>query len=147
MHDCEVSAAPPEALGRIMLGQDHALAATPWVLYDGDCPFCTAYSRFARISAELPGLRVLNARDAGPEVDLVTGLGLDLDEGMVLQEDGALYYGRACMHRLSQLATRRRLPNRALGALMRPGIAGEAFYRALVRMRHALLFLMGRKRL
>lgn len=130
---------------RFILEKGHALGVSPWVLYDGDCPFCSAYSRFARISVQLPGLRLLNARDAGPEVDLVNGLGLDLDQGMVLQDGGVLYYGRACMHRLSQLSARQRLPNKVLGFMMQPGFVGEILYRTFVRIRRATLFLLGRK--
>lgn len=145
MRNREVKLARLDSPGRFILEKGHALGVSPWVLYDGDCPFCSAYSRFARISVQLPGLRLLNARDGGPEVDLVNSLGLDLDQGMVLQEDGILYYGRACMHRLSQLSTRRRLPNKALGFMMQPGFVGEMLYRIFVRIRRATLFLLGRE--
>lgn len=147
MRNREVTLARLDDTGRYALEPGNPLGATPWVLYDGECPFCSAYSRFARISAALPGLRMLNAHDAGPELDLVKTLGLDLDEGMVLQEGGTLYFGRACMHRLSQLANERRLPNKVIGAMTRPGRAGEAVYKTLVRLRQATLFLLGRKRL
>lgn len=147
MRNRDVSLARIDSTGRFVLDEGHALSASPWVLYDGDCPFCSAFSSFARVSARLPGLRLLNARDGGPEAELVASLGLDLDQGMVLQHDGAIYYGRACMHRLSQLASAHRLPNKILESLMKPGFTGEALYRSFVRIRRATLFLLGRSRL
>ena len=76
-------------------------ASNNWILYDGECPFCKSYVALVRLKEAIGPVRILNARDGGPEVDLARARGLDLDEGMVLHYQGQLYHGDACMQVLA----------------------------------------------
>jgi len=87
-------------------------ASNNWILYDGECPFCKSYVALVRLREAIGPVRILNARDGGPEVDLALSVGLDLDEGMVLHYQGQLYHGDACMHVLAMLSES--------GGLLRP---------------------------
>ncbi len=80
-------------------------AAGAWIVYDGECPFCSRYVAMLRLRETLGSIALVNARDGGPEVEEARAAGLDLDEGMVLKFDGRLYHGDDCIHRLALLST------------------------------------------
>jgi predicted DCC family thiol-disulfide oxidoreductase YuxK len=66
---------------------------TNFLLYDGECPVCSAYVAMSRLRQLYPDLRVMSARD---EPALVTRLrrdGYEINEGMVLSLDRKLYFG------------------------------------------------------
>ena len=54
-------------------------------VYDGGCAFCRNYTSFVEISRAVPSLRLISARDSGPEVDEAWRRGFDLDKAMVLR--------------------------------------------------------------
>jgi predicted DCC family thiol-disulfide oxidoreductase YuxK len=76
-----------------------------WLLYDGDCPFCEAYTRLVRLRDALGELRLINARDPSPELDTVRRLGCRIDDGMVLCIEGEYFHGNDCIHRLALLSS------------------------------------------
>jgi predicted DCC family thiol-disulfide oxidoreductase YuxK len=81
-----------------------SLVSNNWILYDGECPFCKSYVALVRLREAVGPVRILNVRDGGPEVDLVQAVGLDLDEGMVLNYQDRLYHGDDCVHMLAMLS-------------------------------------------
>ena len=40
-----------------------------WLLYDGECPFCTRYVHYTRLKDAAGAVRLIDAREAGPEAD------------------------------------------------------------------------------
>src|SRR6185437_10214690 len=54
-----------------------------WVVYDGQCPFCSSYVRLYRIRERGSRVSLIDARSAHPLVDEVRRRNLDLDRGMV----------------------------------------------------------------
>ena len=42
-----------------------------WLLYDGECPFCSACVKLVRIRENVGKLRLVNARDGGAELEEV----------------------------------------------------------------------------
>ena len=42
-------------------------AAGNWLVYDGDCPFCSRYVQLLRIREAVGPLRLVNARDGGAQ--------------------------------------------------------------------------------
>jgi predicted DCC family thiol-disulfide oxidoreductase YuxK len=78
---------------------------TDFLLYDGECPACSAYVALARLRQLYPGLKVLNARS---EPDLVAELrtrGYEINEGMVLCLDGAIHFGADAMRLIARLGS------------------------------------------
>ena len=63
------------------------------IVYDGDCPFCTRFAELVRLRETVGPVRIVNARDGGPEVDAVRAAGLDLDEGNAVLENGRIHHG------------------------------------------------------
>jgi predicted DCC family thiol-disulfide oxidoreductase YuxK len=118
-----------------------------WVVYDGQCPFCSRYVQLVRLRETLGQIKLIDAREGGPQVDEVRKAGLDLDEGMVLKLDGRLYHGADCVHRLALLSTRSSWFNRVNAALFRSKRVSRLLYPALRAGRNAVLRMLGRSKL
>lgn len=88
--------------------------ASVQVVYDGECPFCLAYSKMLRLQ-ETYQVELINARDEHPLVSEIVAKKLDLDEGMVVKFDGVIYHGADAMNRLALMSAKsgavRRLSN------------------------------------
>ena len=114
-----------------------------WVLYDGACPFCSAYVRFARLRGTVAPLRLIDARHRGPEFERVKSLGHDVNQGMVLQLDGHLYVGGACMNRLALLSSPSTMFNRLNRFIFRHAGLASVLYPVLRFGRNCTLALLG----
>ena len=65
-----------------------------YLLYDGECPFCTSFSRFYEIKKALPNLEIISMRDAERLRSLVLPQDLNFNYGMVLVlSDGRVLQG------------------------------------------------------
>jgi predicted DCC family thiol-disulfide oxidoreductase YuxK len=117
------------------------------IVYDGDCPFCSRYVQLIRLRESLGPVRLVNARDGGPEVAEVREAGLDLNDGMVLKLDGRLYHGDECMHMLALLSTASGVFNRINAAVFSSPRAARMLYPVLRTGRNAALRLLGRGRI
>lgn len=121
--------------------------AGPVIIYDGECPFCTAFVRMTRLRASAGPVRLVDARSDAPEVAEARAAGLDLDRGMVVKLDGRLYHGDAAMTALALLTTRSGAFNRMVRALFRrPGLA-RLVYPPMVAGRNLTLRLLGRRKI
>lgn len=114
-----------------------------WLVYDGECPVCTVYCRYARIRDAVGRLHLVDARQPGELMDEITAAGLDIDQGMVLKFEGVMYYGPDAIRMLTLLGTRSGLFNRTsywfFGTPRRAGI----FYPAGKALRNLILKLLG----
>jgi predicted DCC family thiol-disulfide oxidoreductase YuxK len=117
--------------------------ASPILIYDGECFFCSHYVALLRLRDTLPGITLLNARN----VEQVRALGLEpgsLNDGMVLLWDGHHYRGGDAVHRLALLSTPSGAFNRFNRAIFRhPGLS-RFLYPFLKAGRRAYLFLAGK---
>lgn len=116
-----------------------------YLIYDGQCPFCTRYARLARLRATLGELRIINARDGGPEVEAAKATGLRIDDGMVLRLEGSFYHGADCLNRLALLSSRSDLFNRFTYAVFRHERLARFLYPILRAGRNLVLKILGRK--
>jgi len=117
------------------------------IVYDGECPFCSAYVRLLRLREAVGPVALVDARKGGAAVNEVVAAGLDLDEGMVLKLDGTFYHGDDCLNRLALLSTGSGAFNRTVALLFsRPGVARFA-YPLLRACRNLALRLLGRSKL
>lgn len=81
----------------------NARAARAWLVYDGECPLCDCYARYADVKRAVGELVLVDARKGGP---LVAELekSFDLDNGMVLKLDDRCYHGRDALRMLARLS-------------------------------------------
>jgi predicted DCC family thiol-disulfide oxidoreductase YuxK len=117
-----------------------------WLIYDGDCPFCSRYVQYMRVR-EAVNLRLVNAREGGPRVDEIRRAGLDLDGGMVLKLGDRFYHGADCIHVLALLATPSDVFNRLNAAIFRSERLSRLLYPVLRAGRNTVLWLLGRRKL
>jgi predicted DCC family thiol-disulfide oxidoreductase YuxK len=115
------------------------------LIYDGECPVCTAYS--CNVDAGAAKVKRLNARTMTPEVRQAVEAGFDLDEGMVVLHNGQLYHGADAMHRMALLAPKSGIRNRLNRLLFGNLTFARAVYPGLRAGRNLLLKILGRKKI
>ncbi len=120
---------------------------TAWLIYDGECPFCSAYVRLVQLRDTIGDLHLVNARDGGPLVDEIMAANLDLDEGMVLKWNGRLYHGADCIHMVAMMSTPSTLFNRLNRIVFRSPALSRFLYPIMRAGRNAALRLLGRRKL
>lgn len=118
-----------------------------YLIYDGECPFCSRFARLAKLREAVGPLRLIDARSGAPEVAAARGQGFVLDEGMLLRLDGRDYAGAECLQRLALLSSRSTLFNRLNYALLRSPSAARWSYPLLRFGRNVALRLLGRPKL
>jgi predicted DCC family thiol-disulfide oxidoreductase YuxK len=121
--------------------------AALWLVYDGDCPFCSATARIYRLKKSVGDLHVINAREAADtEIMLeITAAKLDLNEGIVARFDGRLYHGAEALHLLALLGSDNDWLNRLNVSLFRNRATVTVAYPAMKFLRSTVLKMMGRK--
>lgn len=110
-----------------------------YLLYDGECPICAGFVRFAEFRRRHPDLQLLDARQEPQLVAQLRGEGYEINDGMVLVLDGRVYYGAAANEKLASfqgdLPTGKRAAMVAIGASPYPMLRG---------LRNGLLRLKGK---
>jgi len=114
-----------------------------WLVYDGECPICNTYCKYARVSDAVGRLHLVDARQPSPLMDEITAAGLDIDQGMVVKFKDVTYYGPEAIRVLTLLSTRSGFFNRInyyfFGTERRAGI----FYPFGKALRNLVLKVMG----
>ena len=116
------------------------------IIYDGQCPFCSAYVRLARLQQQAD-VTLTNAREVPALVAGLAREGIDLDTGMVVMLNGARYHGAEAMHVLASLTTPVGICNRMNAWLFGSTRRARIIYPWLRRGRGAVLWLLRRPRL
>ena len=114
------------------------------LVYDGDCPFCSAYVRLLRLREHIT-LHIVNAREGGEYVDGIVAAGFNLDEGMVLYIGQQYFHGDECIHALALMSTSAGVFNRLNTAMFKNRTASRILYPILRFFRNLTLKLLGRK--
>lgn len=118
-----------------------------YVVYDGECPFCSAYVRLARLRETAGKVRLLNAREPHPVVSEIREQGFDLDEGMALKIGDAVYHGSDVMNRLALMSGGNGFFNRFHLWIFSSPRRAKALYPFLRAGRNAALKLLGRRKI
>jgi predicted DCC family thiol-disulfide oxidoreductase YuxK len=125
-----------------------AAVDTDFLLYDGECPVCSAYVAVASLRQLHLGLKVLNARAEPDLVAELRGRGYEINDGMVLCLDGVVHFGADATRVIALMA--RSSPSRwrrAGSALIGAAPWSRRLYPRLNRGRQALLRLLRRGRI
>ena len=115
-----------------------------WIVYDGECPFCSSFVTLYRLRASGRTVHLVDARSGGMPVAEIRRLGFDLNAGMVVRYRDHFYWGAEAMNLLAILGSDTTLFNRLNGMLFRHPALARLFYPLLVRGRLASLRLLGR---
>jgi len=118
------------------------------LIYDGQCPVCTAYSCAVGIDPSAgSGVRRIDARGDDALIAKATAAGLDLDDGMVVIHRGELYHGADALHLMAKLAPNRGIRNRVNKLLFGSQRVARIAYPGLRAGRNTLLRLLGRRKI
>jgi predicted DCC family thiol-disulfide oxidoreductase YuxK len=117
-----------------------------WLVYDGQCPFCSRYARLVRIRENVR-LHLVDARKGGPLVRAMSAAGLDLNQGMILKMGGRYYHGAAALQVLAALSNSSTTFNRLTASISRSPYRSRALYPILRAGRNAALAVLGRKKI
>lgn len=124
---------------------DDANQTGQWLLYDGDCPFCSRYVQYLKLQETLPHIHLLNAREADKALSEVKRAGLDINTGMVLKLDHHLYHGNECVSVLALLTTSSTCFNRLNRYLFSNPLGARIIYPLLVFGRRLTLLFTRRR--
>jgi predicted DCC family thiol-disulfide oxidoreductase YuxK len=125
----------------------NASPSANWLLYDGECPFCSSYVSYVRLRETAGPITLADARKYPALVAEAKALGFDIDFGMVLKLDGQYYFGGDCIHALSLLTTPSGWFNRVNRALFKSKMAARVAYPILRTGRNLALLALGRRRI
>lgn len=118
-----------------------------YVVYDGDCPFCSQFVKLVRLREALGKVELVNARDAHPIVERLGKMGIRLNEGMALVMGDEVYTGADCMNRLALMSTGTGVFNSLNAAIFSSPKASRLLYPILRLGRNITLRLLGRSRI
>lgn len=113
-----------------------------FVVYDGECPFCSNYVSYVALKKRLPDLTLVDARQEPDHIAVKSAIdaGHAIDAGMVVVHDGCIHHGADAM---KFLANGRGVDARIFGSRY----AGRLFYPLLRAGRNAVLGLLGKRKL
>lgn len=114
-----------------------------WLVYDGECPVCTVYCKYARVRDAVGQLHLVDARQPGALMDEITAAGLDIDQGMVVKFRDVIYYGPQAIRVLTLLSTPSGLFNRINYQLFAGTRRARLFYPLGKAFRTVVLKLLG----
>lgn len=116
-----------------------------YLLYDGECPACRSYIAIAQLKRSHPDLRILDARREPALVAELRQRGYEINDGMVVNLDGRIYYGANATRLIAELGRN----NGALRRAALHAVGGTRWsgwlYPKLNGMRQLLLKGLGRK--
>jgi predicted DCC family thiol-disulfide oxidoreductase YuxK len=116
-----------------------------FVVYDGECPFCTQYVKLVRLREAVGPVTLINAREDHPAVRYLQSQGVDLNEEMALIMNGTHFTGPECMHRLSLMSTDAGFFNALTARIFSNRRTAKTLYPVLRAGRNLTLRLLGRR--
>ncbi len=118
-----------------------------WVVYDGECPFCSAYVRMVRLREVAGKVHLLDAREDHPVTSELKARGFDFDEGMALKIGDVVYHGDDCVHQLAMMSGPSGLFNRFHYWVFKSPRRAKILYPYLRAGRNLALRLLGRRKI
>ena len=117
------------------------------LVYDGDCPICSAYCRALAIRQLDSRFEIVNARQYHPILEIINEMGLNMDEGFVLKIGNEYFHGADAIHRLALISTGAGLFNHLNYLIFKSAYLSSILYPLLRTGRNILLHLLGRRKL
>lgn len=115
-----------------------------FVVYDGLCPFCSAYIKVLRLRQSVGKVTLVDARSDPQLVKDFADRGLDLNDGMAVIYGSRIYYGSDAMNILSCLTTSSGIANQSMAAILRNPKVARTLYPVLRSGRAITLALLRR---
>ena len=98
------------------------------LIYDGACIFCDAYVRLLSLRDAVGPVELIDARSGDTRLRAYESVGYDLNEGMLFEYNGTVYFGADAVNVLAILSTSVSTFNRINGALLSKRPVARFFY-------------------
>ena len=98
------------------------------LIYDGARIFCDAYVRLLALREAVGPVELIDARSGDPRLRAYESAGYDLNEGMLFEYNGTVYFGADAVNILATLSTPVSTFNRINGALLSKQLVARFFY-------------------
>jgi predicted DCC family thiol-disulfide oxidoreductase YuxK len=115
-----------------------------WIIYDGECPFCSRYVKLIRLEQTIGNIRLIDARKNPPELNLLKEKNLDINSGMAIFFNGQLYFGADCINRLALLSSPIGLVNKLNYYIFKTPLISRILYPVLRIGRNIVIHLLGK---
>lgn len=112
------------------------------IIYDGDCPFCSAYTRLLRLQQSSASVEMLSARSDDPRIRSFWQQGHDLNAGMLVILNKQVYAGADAMHVLASCSSGSEFFNRLHRAIFSRRMLAAYLYPMLKLGRRITLFVL-----
>lgn len=122
-------------------------SSTNYLLYDGECPFCSAYVRMQRLRETSINLRLLDARENPALVLEHARSGRDINEGMILRIGDTVDFGGDVMFKLALMSGDSRGFNRFFAWVFSNRWLAHVLYPVLRAGRNTTLRVLGRAKM
>lgn len=117
------------------------------IFYDGECPVCSRYVRYLRLSDGNIAVSLTDLRDHPEKVAEFRATGFNVDEGMIVALDKQTYHGVHAVQVLALLSTPSGVFNRCNRWVFSRRWLAKLLYPILVSGRNLLLMLLGRTKI
>ena len=117
------------------------------LVYDGECPICSAYCKALAIRQLDSRFEIVNARQYHPILENINEMGLNLEEGFVLKIENEYFHGADAINRLALITTHSGLFNRLNYLIFKSAYLSKILYPFLRTGRSILLYLLGIKKM
>ena len=117
------------------------------VIYDGECPFCSAFVKMSRLKSATNQVELINARDDDVIIKKMWELGYDLNEGMVVLHNDNIFFGADAINIIALMTTKSGFFNRIIAILFKSKNLSNILYPILVFGRNVTLKILGRKKI
>ena len=115
-----------------------------WIIYDGECPFCSRYVKLIRLEQTIGNIRLIDARKNPPEINLLKEKNLDINSGMAIFFNDQLYFGADCINRLALLSSPIGLVNKLNYYTFKTPLISRILYPVLRISRNIVIHLLGK---
>jgi len=114
------------------------------LVYDGQCPFCSRYSRYVRLRSKW-NLELLDARLHEDMVRELLADGYDIDKGMILIVDSQVYHGSQAVVALMALSKDKFWYDILVRTVFRFRVFTNVIYPIILFVRQGTLKVLGRE--
>jgi len=118
-----------------------------FLVYDSECPICNLHSKKTEIGDEHGRLVLVDAREDSDLMNEISGLGLDIDDGIALKKGDRVYHDVDAINELARISSRNGPYNWLLGAAFSSRRLAAILYPPLKSCRNLLLKILRRSRI
>lgn len=135
--NAELSDSPDDLLADVPMDETY-------IVYDGACPFCSAYVRLAKFREVVGTVILVNAREEHPLAQWLWSAGCQLDDEMALIWKRRVFLGAAALRQIALLSSRTDFFNRLQRLILSSTLTSRLLYPVLRFGRRITLALLRR---